>query len=66
MEEWKVKVPELCAGYDLDDIHNIDKIGLFFKALVDSTLHIKGEDCSGGKHSKERLTVMLCGNALGE
>lgn len=66
VDEWKKKVPEICAGYELRDIYNMDETGLFYKALVDSTLHLKGEDCSGGKRSKERVTVMLCANALGE
>jgi hypothetical protein len=27
---------------------------------------VKGEKCTGGKKSKERLTVLLCGNMVGE
>jgi hypothetical protein len=27
---------------------------------------VKGENCTGGKMSKERLTVLLCGNMVGE
>ena len=30
------------------------------------TLHLKGEKCSGGKHSKIRLTGLAAGNAHGE
>nr|XP_054762028.1 tigger transposable element-derived protein 4-like [Lytechinus pictus] len=52
VEDWKTKLPELCDGYELRDIFNMDETGLFFKALVDSTLHFKGSDCSGGKRSK--------------
>lgn len=66
IEDWKKKIPEIIEGYSLRDIYNLDETGLFYKASVDSTMHTKGEDCSGGKRSKERLTVMLCANALGE
>ena len=66
VEDWIKKVPELCACYDPSNIYNMDETGLFFKASLDSTLHVKGEDCSGGKRSKEQLTLMLFANALGE
>ncbi|XP_071508679.1 tigger transposable element-derived protein 4-like [Diadema antillarum] len=66
VDDWKQRLPELCADYDLRDIYNMDETGLFFKASVDSTLHFKGTDCSGGKRSKERITLMLCANAVGE
>ena len=29
-------------------------------------MHLKGERCSGGKYSKNRLTGLVCGNAVGE
>jgi len=38
---------------------------LFFKLLPEKTLEFKGVDCSGGKRSKERLTVMVCANMSG-
>ncbi|XP_054724897.1 tigger transposable element-derived protein 6-like [Uloborus diversus] len=34
--------------------------------LPNKTLCFKGEKCSGGKSSKERLTVLLCCNSEGE
>lgn len=37
-----------------------DETGLFFKCLPDKTLTFKNEKCHGGKHSKERLTILLC------
>ncbi|XP_070551006.1 tigger transposable element-derived protein 6-like [Ptychodera flava] len=44
----------------------MDETGLFFRCTTDKSLHVKGEDCSGGKKSKERLTLMLCANMAGE
>jgi hypothetical protein len=40
-------------------------MGLFFNVLPDRTLAYKVETCHGGKHSKDRLTVLLCVNSDG-
>ena len=40
--------------------------GLFYQCLPNKTLHLKGEKCSGGKHSKIHLTGLAAGNAYGE
>ncbi|XP_071496810.1 tigger transposable element-derived protein 4-like [Diadema antillarum] len=40
VDDWKQRLPELCADYDLH--------------------------CSHGKWSKERITLMLCANTVGE
>ncbi|XP_039275806.1 tigger transposable element-derived protein 6-like [Nilaparvata lugens] len=63
--EWKKKLIDLTQGFNEDDIYNVDETGLFFKCLPDKTLTFKGDPCSGGKNSKERLTVMLGANASG-
>ena len=47
------------------DVYNADKTGLFFNVLPDRTLAYKGESCHGRKHSKDRLTVLLCVNSDG-
>lgn len=54
------KLPELIAGYKIEDIGNCDETALFFRALPRKTLHKKGDKCYGGKQSKERLTILLC------
>lgn len=64
--EWKGKLREICDGYLEQDIFNCDETGLFFRAIPDKTMCHKGEKCSGGKLSKERLTVLLCVNMVGE
>lgn len=53
-------LPDLIAGYKPEDIANCDETAFFFRAIPKKTLHKKGEKCFGGKHSKERLTVLLC------
>lgn len=66
VEEWTVVVKQICEGYDSKNIYNLDETGLFFRALPDKTMSLRGENCSGGKLSKERLTVMLCVNSIGD
>lgn len=57
-DDWKIKLKEILQKYKAEDIFNTDETGLFFKCLPDSTLCFK-EKCSGGKKSKERVTVMV-------
>ncbi|XP_064463461.1 tigger transposable element-derived protein 4-like [Ornithodoros turicata] len=47
------------------DVYNADELGLFFKCLPSQTLCRRGERCTGGKLSKERVTVMVCSNMDG-
>jgi hypothetical protein len=54
---WKV--------YEPHDVYSADETGLFFNVLPDRTLAYNGETCHGGKHSKDRLTVLLCVNSDG-
>lgn len=54
------KLPDIIAGYKIEDIANCDETALFFRAIPKKTLHKKGEKCYGGKLSKERLTILLC------
>jgi hypothetical protein len=52
-------------GYEPRDVYNTDETGLFFNVLPERTLAYKGKTCHGGKHSKDRLTVLLCVNSDG-
>lgn len=61
----KNTLPLLLKKYKPCDIYNADETGLFWKALPDRTLHIRGQKCSGGKCSKERLTVLVACNMDG-
>jgi hypothetical protein len=51
--------------YADSDIFNGDETGLFYRLTPDRTLQFKGEKCSGGKHSKERITAWVCANMDG-
>ena len=59
-------LPTILSRYPLENIFNADEFGLFYQCLPNKTLHLKGEKCSGGKHSKIRLTGLAAGNAYGE
>ena len=59
-------LPTILSKYELKDIYNADEFGFLCQALPDKSLHYKGERCSGGKHSKVRLTGLGSGNATGE
>ena len=61
----EVTLPSLLADFAPEDVFNVDETGLFFKLLPDSTLAFKGETCHGGKRVKERITVLVAGNADG-
>lgn len=64
--DWLSKVKELINGYEERDIFNCDETGLFFRILPENTINFINETCSEGNLSKERLTVMLCANVIGE
>ena len=55
----------LLERYNADDIYNVDKTGLFYKLLPDRTYAFKGEECHGGKLSKDRITLLLGSNMSG-
>ena len=59
------QLPQLLQTYNPKDIFNLDECGLFFAALPDKTLCFKNETCTGGKHSKLRLTVLVGSNMNG-
>lgn len=66
VQQWKENtLPNLLRDYIPRDVFNADETGLFFNLLPDKTLTVKGENCHGGKLSKQRLTVLLCTNADG-
>jgi hypothetical protein len=47
------------------DIYNADESSLFYKALPQGTLAVRGDNPSGGKHQKERLTILFLCNQDG-
>ena len=66
VEDWGKRLESLCDGYRLEEIFNADETGLFFRALPSRSLTVKGDDCRGGKKSKDRISVLLACSAVGE
>ena len=52
-------LPELVKGYSLEDMLNMDELGLFFKILPQKRLVEMGKKGRGGKQSKKQCTVAL-------
>ena len=44
----------------------MDETGLFYRAVPDRTLDIKGQECTSGKKAKERIRIALCVSMTGE
>nr|XP_042897002.1 tigger transposable element-derived protein 4-like [Parasteatoda tepidariorum] len=63
--EWRENLPGIKSEYLPKDIFNADETGLFYHLMPNQTLVYKGENCKGGKKSKNRLTVLLCANSDG-
>ena len=56
----------LLSQYKLEDIYNADEFGIFYQCLPNKTFHLKYDKCSGGKHSKIRITDLAAANVVGE
>jgi hypothetical protein len=64
--EWRnEQLLKIIKGDKPKNIYNADKTGLFLRLPPNKTLSVKGDSCSGGKNSKERITVLLACNADG-
>ena len=66
VRSWIERLPELVKGYKLEDVWNMDELGLFFKLLPDKGLIEKTKSEKGGKKSKVRLTAAFFVNAAGQ
>ena len=58
-------LPTLLSNYSLENVYNADEYGLFFQCLPNKFSQLKTEKCSGGKHSKIRITGLAAVNAVG-
>ena len=60
------KLYVIIAKYDHENIHNMDKTGLFFRLLPKYTLLMPFEDVSSRREktkAKERVLLVVCANA---
>lgn len=64
--DWQVQIlRDSLKEFSPDDIFNVDETGLFWQLLPNKTLAFKGEQCTTGKMSKERVTVLVGANMSG-
>ena len=64
---WKeTSLPTPLSNYDLKDVYNADEFGLFYQMHPEKSLHLKKEQCIGGKQSTVRITGMAASNTLGD
>ncbi|KFD62104.1 hypothetical protein M514_10661 [Trichuris suis] len=67
LKDFIAKFRYFASGFKEEDIFNADECGLFFKAMPDRSLALKGGKCKSRKLSKERFTVLLCAiEAIGD
>ena len=59
VEAWSERLPDICRNYSPRDRFNADEMGFLWRASLTQTLNLRGEKCTGGKKSKERVTVMV-------
>ena len=65
-EEWKeTTLKPILQRYSADNVFNANETGLYWRLLPDKTHAVKGNTCSGGKKSKERVTLLVCANMNG-
>ena len=58
-------LPTLLSNYSVENVYNADEYGLFYQCLPNKSYQLKMEKCSGGKHSKIRITGLAAANAFG-
>ena len=63
---FQTTLPTLFSNDDLHDNFNAHKFGLLYKTVPGKTLHLEGEKCAGGNHSKVQLSGTAAPNTYGE
>ena len=66
VDDMKMRLLEIFAGYSKEDIFNADETDLFFRTLPNRSLVVKGDECKGGKKPKDRITALIACSAAGE
>ena len=55
----------LLRQFSADDVFNLDETGLFWQLLPNKTMAFREEQCTGGKKSKQRITLLVGANMSG-
>jgi hypothetical protein len=63
VEVWRnEQLLKVIEGYKPENMCSCNEAGLFFMLPPNKTFSVKGNPCSGGKNSKDRITVMSACN----
>lgn len=60
------QLQDILKQYEPKDIYNADETGLFYKCVPNRTLAEKGEKCTGYKIPKDRISILLAANMVGD
>jgi hypothetical protein len=52
VNDWTSRLPDIISNYEPQNIFNADETGLFFCAIPDKSLVLKGSQCVSGKRTK--------------
>ena len=64
--EWQQQVLRpLLRQFSADDVFNLDETGLLWQLLPNKTMAFRGERCTGGKKSKQMITLLVGANMSG-
>ena len=61
--DWKRHIETIVK---LKDVFNADETGVFYRALLNESLMVRGETCSGWKKSKQLLNLLVTCSSTGE
>ncbi|XP_064475752.1 tigger transposable element-derived protein 4-like [Ornithodoros turicata] len=65
-EDWRsTRMKKLLEEYEPANVYNVDEIALYYQLLLEKTLTFAGDTCTGSKHSKLRVTVLVGANMTG-
>ena len=64
-EGYETTFSTLLSNYGLENIYHVDEFRLFYECLPDKSYQLKTEKCSGGTHSKIRITGLTAASAIG-
>ena len=66
VEQWLESLPKIIEKYEQRDTFNCDETSIFFHAVPNKSYIGQGQGQSGVKISKDRFSLLVCANAIGE
>lgn len=66
VQQWHQDLPNIIKNYELHDIFNCDETSIFFRVVPTKSYVSNSEGQSGVKVSKDRFSLLVCANAIGE